>query len=213
MDSLLYISSAFLLGAFHALEPGHGKMILMTYLIGYKRRVVDAVILGVVATFTHTFSILILGILASISAKVFIPETVERFTEITAGILVLIVGVGMLLSGKSNHTHHHGEHRHENREGIMGLITIGVSGGIVPCPAALAVLSATIAGGRASDGFLLVLIFSLGLGSVLIGMGIAFVKASTFFERYIENIFSKKIRIISAVLIISLGAFLLLKNI
>lgn len=212
MDSLLYISSAFLLGAFHALEPGHGKMILITYLIGSKRRVIDAVILGAVATFTHTFSILILGIIASISAKVFIPETIERFTEITAGLLVILVGVVMLASRKGSHTHDKG-HEHEKREGVLGLITIGISGGIVPCPAALAVLSATIAGGMATDGFLLVLIFSLGLGAVLIGMGIAFVKASKFFERYIEGIFSKKIRKISAILIIALGIFLLLKNI
>ncbi len=95
----------------------------------------------------------------------------------------------------------------------MGLITIGISGGIVPCPAALVVLSATIAGGRATDGFLLVLIFSLGLGAVLIGMGILFVKTSKFFERYIEGVFSRRSRIISAVLITILGLFLLIKNI
>ena len=213
MDSFLYISSAFLLGAFHALEPGHGKMILMTYLVSSKGRVIDAILLGTVATFTHTFSILILGIFTSISSTVFMHETVERITEIIAGILVLIVGVWMLISGfKNNHIHTEG-HSYKKREGLMGLITIGISGGIVPCPAALAVLSATIAGGRATDGFLLVLIFSLGLGAVLIGMGILFVKASKFFEKYVEGMFSRRSRTVSAILIVMLGLFLLLKNI
>src|SRR3972149_5182124 len=212
MDSLFYISSAFLLGAFHALEPGHGKMILMTYLISSKGRIIDAILLGIISTFTHTFSILILGIIATLSSVLIIPETIERLTEIIGGILVLIVGVWMLISGfKNNHTHIEG-HAHKKREGLIGLITIGISGGIVPCPAALAVLSVTIAGGRATDGFLLVLIFSLGLGAVLIGMGILFVKASKFFERYIEGVFSRRSRIISAVLITILGLFLLLKN-
>src|SRR3989338_9180166 len=106
MDSLFYISSAFLLGAFHALEPGHGKMILMTYLISSKGRIIDAILLGIISTFTHTFSILILGIIATLSSVLIIPETIERLTEIIGGILVLIVGVWMLISGfKNNHTH------------------------------------------------------------------------------------------------------------
>lgn len=213
MDSLLYISSALLLGAFHALEPGHGKMLLMTYLIGSKGRVIDAIILGTVATLTHTFSILILGILTSISSGIFMHETAEQIMEIMAGILVIIVGIWMLISGlRGNHIHDE-EHHHKKQNGVIGLITIGVSGGIVPCPAALAVLSATIAGGKPADGFLLVLIFSLGLGAVLIGMGILFIKASDLFKYYIEGISSRKARMISAVLIILLGLFLLLKNI
>src|SRR3989338_6851883 len=213
MGSLLYISSAFLLGAFHALEPGHGKMLLMTYLISSKGRIIDAIILGTVATLTHTFSILILGILTSISSGIFMHETAERVMEIMAGILVIIVGIWMLISVlRGNHIHNE-EHHHKRQKGVIGLITIGVSGGIVHCPAALAVLSATIAGGRTADGFFLVLIFSLGLGAVLISMGVLFVKASNFFEKYIGGIFGKKVRMASAVLIIMLGLFLLLKNI
>ena len=213
MDSFLYISSAFLLGAFHALEPGHGKMILMTYLVSSKGRVIDAILLGTVATFTHTFVILILGIFTSISSTVFMHETVERVTEIIAGILVLIVGVWMLISGFKNNHIHTERHSKKKREELIVLITMEISGGIAPSPAALAVLSATVAGGRATDGFMLVLIFSLGLGAVLIGMGILFVKASKFFEKYVEGIFSRRARIISAVLITILGLFLMLINI
>lgn len=212
MNSTFYIFSAFVLGAFHALEPGHGKMVLMTYLIGSKGKVVDAIILGSVATFTHTFSILILGVIASISSTFSIHETVEQITEIIAGLLVMMIGIWMLMSELKDDNTHIEKHLHKKREGIIGLITIGISGGIVPCPAALAVLSATIAGGRTADGFLLVSIFSLGLGMVLISMGVFFVKAANLFEKYIEGAFIKRARTISALLITALGLFLLLKN-
>src|SRR2546427_196048 len=45
---------AFLLGAAHALTPGHGKTIVAAYLVGSRGTIWDAVYLGSVVTLTHT---------------------------------------------------------------------------------------------------------------------------------------------------------------
>ena len=66
--NLIYYLSATLLGGFHALEPGHGKTVVAAYLIGTKGRKIDAVLLGLVVTLTHTFSVILLAIAAKVAS-------------------------------------------------------------------------------------------------------------------------------------------------
>ena len=53
----------------------------------------------------------------------------------------------------------------------MLLLGLGLAGGLLPDPAALAVLLAAIASGKLVLGLLTVLVFSLGFASVLILVG------------------------------------------
>ena len=48
---------ATILGAFHALTPGHGKTIVGAYLVGAHGTWQHAVVLGLVVTFTHTLGV------------------------------------------------------------------------------------------------------------------------------------------------------------
>ncbi len=64
-----------------------------------------------------------------------------------------------------------------------GLLALGVSGGLLPCPSALVVMLGAIALGRIGFGLLLIVAFSLGLAGVLTGIGIALVHAGKLFER------------------------------
>lgn len=63
------------------------------------------------------------------------------------------------------------------------LMALGVSGGLVPCPAALVLLLSAIALGKTGFGLLLVLAFSLGLAGVLTGLGLLLVRAKHWFRR------------------------------
>jgi ABC-type nickel/cobalt efflux system permease component RcnA len=87
------------------------------------------------------------------------------------------------------HSHAHGGHGH-HRHGSDGatplreLLALGVSGGIVPCPAALVVLLSTIALGRVGFGLLLIVAFSMGLAAVLIAIGLLIVHARRFMARF-----------------------------
>ncbi|HUI90110.1 MAG TPA: sulfite exporter TauE/SafE family protein [Anaerolineales bacterium] len=82
------------------------------------------------------------------------------------------------------HDHAHG-HDHElphthalraNEVTWKSLLTLGVSGGLVPCPDAIAILLVAVAVNRIPFGMVLILAFSIGLALVLIAIGIAMVQ-------------------------------------
>jgi len=64
------------------------------------------------------------------------------------------------------------------------LFLLGVTGGIVPCPAALVVLLSALSLGRVAFGLLLIVAFSLGLAAVLIGIGVLAVYARRLMSRF-----------------------------
>jgi ABC-type nickel/cobalt efflux system permease component RcnA len=64
------------------------------------------------------------------------------------------------------------------------LLALGISGGILPCPSALVVLLAAISLHRVGYGLFLVLAFSVGLASVLTGVGLAFVYAGRLLKSH-----------------------------
>ena len=59
-----------------------------------------------------------------------------------------------------------------------------MTGGIVPCPAALVVLLRAVALRRVGFGLLLITAFSLGLAAVLIAVGLLMVYARRFMSRF-----------------------------
>ena len=58
------LALALFLGAAHGLEPGHGKTVVAAYLVGSRGTVGNAMFLGGVVTFTHTISVIMLGLVA-----------------------------------------------------------------------------------------------------------------------------------------------------
>ena len=250
MEFLMLAISSFGLGALHALEPGHGKTVVGAYLVGSKGRTSDAVLLGIIVTLTHSGSVILLGVLSTVAAAYFVPETVRKVLEVVSGLLVVGVGGWMLRvrirqAREANHSHSHphphddthpqGDDRHDSHDGhdhgehshshapslapgerptLWQLITLGISGGIVPCPAALAVLLAAVSYGQFARGLSLVIIFSVGMAVVLVAIGIAMVKAANFAGKYVaESKWTKIVPIVSAALITLVGIGLTVKAI
>jgi ABC-type nickel/cobalt efflux system permease component RcnA len=90
------------------------------------------------------------------------------------------------------HTHEHrhdhphaAEHSHhaETPFSYRQLVTLGITGGIVPCPAALVVLLSAISLHRVAFGLYLIVAFSLGLAAVLISIGMITVYARRMLSR------------------------------
>ena len=89
---------------------------------------------------------------------------------------------------------------------------MGVSGGMVPCPAALAVLLAAVSLAQFVRGLLLVLIFSVGMAAVLVAIGIMMVKAADVAGKYVsESRWTKIVPVVSAALILLVGIGLTIK--
>ena len=128
-------------------------------------------------------------------------------------------GSGLAIAEHS-HDHNHGHdhvHSHgEKPEGVRALIGLGVSGGIVPCPDALAILLLAASVSQFGLGLGLVLSFSLGLAGVLIGLGIVLVKMKGVLERtqgarlIASPIWSRWVPLASAAVVTLVGLLMLL---
>ncbi|HEY7270748.1 MAG TPA: hypothetical protein VH951_13065, partial [Dehalococcoidia bacterium] len=87
--------------------------------------------------------------------------------------------------GQHGHDHAHEAHGHSHlpaAPGWRGLVMLGISGGLLPCPTALVVMLGAIALDRIAYGMVLILAFSVGLAGVLTGIGILLVYAGRFFN-------------------------------
>jgi len=209
---LFALAAAVVLGAAHALQPGHGKTVVAAYLIGTRGTPWHALFLGATVTVTHTAGVYALGLVTLFLSQYVVPERLYPILEVVSGVLVIAIGLwlfgGRLLNALGlrkghghdhahDHAHGHGHHHHHHSEsahaeqhsakvqkvGWKGLLALGVSGGILPCPEALMVLLITIAAHRVLFGLLLIVAFSTGLASVLVGFGLLLVFARGFFQR------------------------------
>jgi High-affinity nickel-transport protein len=68
VEGLLYLVSSFWLGAVHAATPGHGKTIAASYIVGARGRPVDALVLGIFVTLSHTSGIVLVAALATLGS-------------------------------------------------------------------------------------------------------------------------------------------------
>ena len=93
----LAILLAVLLGAGHALLPGHGKTVMAAYLAGRRGSRRDAVTVGATVTVTHTAGVLVLGLLISLSSAI-AGEQVLRWLGVVSGLLVAGIGAALLRS-------------------------------------------------------------------------------------------------------------------
>lgn len=202
---------ALILGAIHALSPGHGKALVAAYLVGSRGTLKHAVILGIIVTITHISSVVIIGLIALIAARYFVPEYYYPFISLLSGILIVGIGIWLFIH-RFFHKHHHELKGHMHPTAGQ-LFWLGISGGMVPCPSAMAVMLTAIAIGRIPLGLTLIISFSIGLSSVLIMIGILTVKASTYLDRVPRSEFIKYwLPVISAVIVAILGMIIIYKG-
>ncbi len=144
---------------------------------------------GTTVTVTHTIGVYALGAVTLLAARYVLPERLYPILGVLSGVLVVAIGLGLLRTrirslrghAEGGHTHGHshgdgpGQHRHDAPVGMRGLLALGVSGGLLPCPTALVVLLAAVSFHNVLLGMALVAAFSVGLAIVLTGIGLAFV--------------------------------------
>lgn len=187
--------AAVLLGALHALTPGHGKTIVGAYLVGARGTWRHAVFLGLVVTATHTAGVYALGAATLVATAWVLPERILPWLSVASGLLVVGVGASLVRERLHVALHHHGPHAHHHHDGhehappadraptLRNLLALGVSGGLAPCPSALVVMLGAVAIGRTAFGLALIVAFSVGLAAVLTAIGLVLVHARHLFER------------------------------
>lgn len=129
------------------------------------------------------------------------------WTGILSGLLIIVIGIWLLIvrakSYTNGHKHDHPPERKRpslrrdtyDSEGIddssqpssdtgydkllttRGLISLGISGGIVPCPTAIMILLVAFATRQLFLGLVVLIAFSAGLGGMIVGISIVLVKS------------------------------------
>lgn len=229
---------AFVLGAFHALSPGHGKAIVAGYLVGSRGTAKHAIFLGAVVTFTHTVGVFALGLITLFGSKYVLPEKLYPWVGFVSGLSITWIGATLLrkswLRSRKHHGHpagyhhdHHHHHEHDDHHdhshlpvdknsGSLtwkSLLTVGISGGAIPCPSALVVLLSAISLHRIAFGLLLIVAFSFGLAIVLTCAGLMFVYFSRISERFsLGSRLVQQLPIASSLVIAVLGFIIAIRS-
>lgn len=185
---------ALLLGALHALAPGHGKTVMAAYLLGQRGGLRQALLVGLTVTATHTAGVLALGVVLSASTSL-APERLYPWLGLASGVLLTSIGVSLLRGALRRRLHRHAgepphDHGHDHTPepgrqavGWRGLVSMGFAGGLVPSPSALVVLLGAIALHRAWFGVLLVVAYGAGMAATLSGAGLLLIRARAALDR------------------------------
>src|SRR5207344_656018 len=91
-EALILLATSFWLGALHAIQPGHGKTIAAAYIVGARGRPVDAWILGIFVTLSHTSGIVLVAVVASLGLPGLGSHRIEAWLALATGILVMLLG-------------------------------------------------------------------------------------------------------------------------
>jgi nickel/cobalt exporter len=261
-ELLFFITSSFWAGAAHAATPGHGKTIAAAYIVGARGKPIDAVILGIFVTLSHTSGIVLIGVLASLGSTWLRPQRIEAYLAIVVGIMVIGLGLWMLWAqrdlvalamgeagepgdgpGRADahahdhdhthdhdhdhpHSHGHGEsvvwhshgfgkvHAHrldvvaENRPKLPVLLALGIAGGLLPDPAALALLLGALSSGKLLLGLITVVVFSIGFATTLVVVGIVAAKVGEKVLDWLASIWMIRLQIATSLLIVGMGVVL-----
>ena len=205
---LLALAVAFAYGAVHALGPGHGKLVIVSYFLAREARVMRGVVMAVQIAIVHVIAAIVIVWLADILLMRGLGLGLSDVPGVRAASFLIIVGIGLFMlyravrasmtaraGGASGHGHRHGHghghghgrihgHGHGGRAegGILAL-----AAGMVPCPGAVLIMLYAVANGMIVPGSLLVASMSLGIGSSTCVLGVGAILARRAAIRVMER--------------------------
>lgn len=162
------LATAFLFGIVHALMPGHGKSLLVSYHLGRTERWTGGIATGALLALTHVglAIVLVLAGVAVISRTAAMGGRAPAFETISA---VLIIGIGAWLLMRSLRMHAHGG----KREGK----TLAVAAGLIPCPLTTFILVYAISRGQLAAGLAAVGGLLAGIMTTLVVVAVTAISA------------------------------------
>lgn len=216
----LYLPVAVLLGALHALEPGHSKSVMAAFIVAIRGTVGQAVLLGLSAAIGHTLIIWILAAIGLKFANAGLLDQIEPWLVLGSGLIIMLLAVRLLRDinlHHHDHDHHHG-HKHMDGAAIVTtygqrtissgeVVRFGFIGGLTPCPAAFAVLLICLQQKQAILGFAMVGAFSTGLAVTLVGIGVIAATAHHHARQRLSSfdIWAERLPYFSGALVLLLG--------
>jgi len=199
------IASAF--GMIHALMPGHGKAVIVSYYLGRPGQILGGVMTSAVLALTHVGSAVILVLAGFIVIRSTIGG-VGRAPAFETVSAAMIIATGLWLLIKSLRGHEHGPP-------VSGGRALAVVTGLVPCPLTTFIMVYATAQGIVLTGLVVTIGMALGMTATIASFAIAAVllreRVVLLFERseYVRKLLSHGLELASALAIIMLGTWLL----
>lgn len=198
------------IGFLHALEPGHGKTALFTFLASGKKSIKDGIVISISSALTHSATVFFI---AFISHYLFHHTLTEKsihlfssYAGFISGGIICFLGFWVIFQTKkgkdlhanccSSHSHshpHHHSHHHDEPEVKKGnFLTsslLGIATGIIPCPTVIVAYMSGVSSGNSYLGIQSVIYFGLGMFLSLMGVILLFNFGG---QKLIEKLKSKK---------------------
>jgi nickel/cobalt transporter (NicO) family protein len=99
----------------------------------------------------------------------------------------------------------------DRRPKLAMLLALGIAGGILPDPAALAILLAALSSGQVMLGLATVVVFSLGFAATLVAVGLIAAKVGEKILEWLSSIWVVRVQIATTLLILGMGVVLTVK--
>lgn len=227
MEMIFFFATLFILGAAHGLEPGHGKLLVTGYLTGSKAQVRDAFVLGALVALFHTLSVALLGALVVFLAFTFFKDAFVTSLEVLSGVVIL--GLGLILFWRrfmqkspveeqcDCHLTHLTPVKEEAKvrpqSSFKEVVLLSIASGITPCPVALAALIAAFAMGKIFPALGALAMFSLGIGSVLVVLGLVLIRGTQTLDGKWKRFEHAPVLMarISTIMVVLVGCYLISK--
>ena len=203
------------------------------YLAGSRCRYRHAFLLGLITTFTHTLFFFgigaILPVVAGSLARGAIQERIFTTCMLLSGFLLTAMGLVSFRrrahrdsEAPRDEARDHSSPYATPKRRLRELFGLGISSGLLPCAPGIMIIAMGLhQPGKLLFSLLLLVAFSLGLGSVLVLIGIftisgkkllASLPALAPLRRKLPG-FSRAVSLVSALLIIALGAFVVARTV
>lgn len=96
-SSIMWLmATGLLLGALHALEPGHAKTLIASFVVATRGSVPQAVLLGLSAAVSHSLLIWLLAGAALYFGNQFIGDEIEPWLQLGSGVIIMGIGLTMI---------------------------------------------------------------------------------------------------------------------
>ena len=174
LTSILALGFGFL----HAIEPGHGKTALLTYVASGEKSWKEGVVISFSSAFTHSIAVLFIALMSHMAIhhgeKQFEPDFIKELLKNGSAILIIALGAWAIyreFKGKKSHCckgHHDHHSKSDNTKGFISALMLGVATGIVPCPTLIGAYLSGLNSGNSFDGIQNIFFFAIGMGVTLL---------------------------------------------
>lgn len=201
--------AAILFGAVHALMPGHGKTVLISYHLGQPAKLHEGIANAAILALTHAglAVVLVLAGFAVISKVFAFGGRTPQF-EVASGVLIALIGAFLLWRAVGSDHHLH------QRDGR----TLAFVTGMIPCPLTTFVMSYALARGMLAAGLTVTAAMAVGMIATIGGLALAATFARDRFMGLLANTESWRHRlgtvleVGSSVMVLGFGLWTLLRS-